>query len=74
MIKFYEVIAIPVFTYGSEVWITEKQDHSRVQVEDIFFLRRVKVGTLVNEMRCKDIRRDLQIVPDVDTIIKCKKA
>jgi len=41
-IKFYEVMAAPTLSCGSENWVTKQKDISKIQADEMKFLRKVK--------------------------------
>jgi hypothetical protein len=41
-IKFYKVVDRPSLLYGSETWVTAKQDMNRLEAAEMRFLRSAK--------------------------------
>jgi hypothetical protein len=39
--KFYRAVAVPMFTYGSEIWTITKQKAAKIQREEMKLLRSV---------------------------------
>jgi hypothetical protein len=60
-IKFYKVVARPSLLYGSETWLTTKQDMTRLEGAEMRFLRSVKGYTRLDKIRNEVIRKDLVI-------------
>ena len=71
-LKFYKTIAVPTLLYGSETWITTKKEESRIQAQEMKFLRRVKGCTKLDRIRNTDIRTELNIL-DINQKIKENK-
>ena len=68
-IKFYKTMAIPLMTYGSEVWTKTRQDESRIQASEMRFLRSVQGYTRLDQIRNDIIRRQCNVQP-LSEIIK----
>jgi hypothetical protein len=59
--KFYKGVARPTLLYGSETWVTTKQDMTRLEAAEMRFLRIVKRYTRLDKVRKEVIRRELDI-------------
>jgi hypothetical protein len=59
--KFYKVMATPTLLYGSETWILNARDKSRIQASEMRFLRSVKRCTMEDKIRNEEIREELRI-------------
>jgi len=70
--KVYKVVARPTLLYGSAIWVTTKQDMTRLEVAQMCFLRSVKRYTRLDKIRSEIIRKELQIpgIQDVRTKYK----
>lgn len=42
LLKFYNVMTVPVLTYGTESWISKKRELSQIQSSAMRFLRYIK--------------------------------
>lgn len=60
-LKFYKIMAVPVLMFGSESWILQERDRSKIQSAEMKFLRRVKGCTKMDQIRNEDIREELNI-------------
>lgn len=60
-LKFYKVMAIPVISYGSEMWTATKKQESKIQASEMKFLRGVKGCTKLDHIRNEEIREELEI-------------
>jgi hypothetical protein len=60
-LKFYKVMATPTLLYGSETWILNARDKSRIQASEMRFLRSVKGCTREDKIRNEEIREELRI-------------
>jgi hypothetical protein len=58
ILKFYEVMGIPVLPYGSECWYLTKQQTNRTEAAKICFFRAVVRHRLVDKKRNEDIRKE----------------
>ncbi|XP_075225701.1 uncharacterized protein LOC142326850 [Lycorma delicatula] len=56
-------MAVPILTYGSEVWVLRSCDESRIQAAEMRFLRVVKECTLIDRIRNEKIRRQQRLMP-----------
>jgi len=59
--KFYKFEARPTLVYGSETWVTTKQDMTRLEAAEMRFLRSVKGYTRLDKIRSEVIRKELEI-------------
>ena len=59
--KFYKVIARPTIHNGRETWVTTTRDMTRLEAEEMRFLRSVKGYTRLNKIRSEVIRKELEI-------------
>ena len=57
----YKVIFRPILTYGSESWILNNRQKSKLQAMDMKYLRKVKGVTRRDRIRNEDVRTELQI-------------
>jgi hypothetical protein len=48
--KFYKVVARPKLLYGSEIWVTAKQDMAGLEAAEMRFLRSVKGYTRLDKI------------------------
>lgn len=72
-LKFYKTIAVPTLTYGSEIWTTTRKQESRIQAQEMKFLRRVKGCTKRDRFRNTDIRHELNVNSINDVIKEYRK-
>lgn len=54
-LQFYKIMAIPVFFYGSENWITKTQDKQLKNAEMWLYLIITAGNTLRYSRRCKEV-------------------
>jgi hypothetical protein len=54
-------MAVPVLIYGSEAWAIKKKDITRIQSEEMKFLRSVKGCTRMDNIRNEEIRTELEM-------------
>ncbi|XP_075232209.1 uncharacterized protein LOC142330650 [Lycorma delicatula] len=66
-------MAMPILTYGSEVWVLRSWDESRIQAAEMRFLRAVKGCTRVDRIRNEEIRRQLSVMPLLGTLKEYRK-
>ena len=59
--KIYNTLAIPILTYGSEVWALQKTDKRRIEAAEMRFKRRTVGVTLRDRIRSEDIRKTLRV-------------
>ena len=59
--KFYKVVARPTLLYGSEIWVTTKQDMTRLEAAEMRCLRSVKGYTTLDKIRSEVVRKELEI-------------
>ena len=57
LLKFYKTVAVPVLTYGSEIWSLTETDKRKIETSEMRFLRSVAGLSL----RSVDIKNDLHI-------------
>lgn len=69
--KFYKAMAIPMLLYGSETWVINKKDVTRIQSE-MKFLRSVKRCTRMDRIKNDDIKQKLDIYAIKDKIKEYK--
>jgi len=55
--KFYKVVARLTLLYGSETWVTTKQDMAGLEAAEMDFLRSVMGYTRLDKIRSKVIRK-----------------
>lgn len=60
-VKFYKTIAVPTMLYGCECWILTERQRSRIQAQEMKFLRRVKGCTRHDRIRNDEVRKELKI-------------
>ncbi|KAJ4426453.1 hypothetical protein ANN_27267 [Periplaneta americana] len=61
LLKFYKVISVPSLLYGSETWVMKKKDASRLQTNEMKFLRSVAGYRKIEHKRNEEIREELEI-------------
>ena len=71
--KFYKVLARPSLLYGSETWVTTKRDMTRLEAEELRFMRSVAVYTRLDEIRNEVIRKELETSGIQDLKLKYKQ-
>ena len=54
-------MAVPVLTYGSEIWSLTETDKRKIETSEMRFLRSVAGLSLRDQKRSVDIRNDLHI-------------
>ena len=54
---------VPILTYGHEFWAVTKRVKSRVQTAEMGFLQKVRVLSLLEKVKCTDIRQSFNIEP-----------
>jgi hypothetical protein len=59
--KFYKFVAKPTLLYGSETWVTTKRYMTRLEAEEMPFLRSVKGYARLDKIRSEVIRKELEI-------------
>jgi hypothetical protein len=69
-LKFYKIMAVPVLLYGSETWTLRKRGWNRIQTAEMKYLRTVKGGIRLDEIRNEYIRNELGISPLSKKIIE----
>ena len=67
-IKVYNTLAIPMLTYGSEVWALRKTDKKRIEAAEMRFMRRTAGVTLRDKIHSEDIRSMLGVTSVVKRI------
>lgn len=60
-LKFYKVMAVPMFLYGSECWTLRKSEERKIEAAEMRFLRSIAGYTLLDNKRSDDIRKELGI-------------
>jgi hypothetical protein len=60
-IRFYQTLARPVLSYGSETWAIRRTDERRLISAEMIFLRRTAGYTRWVQKRSEDILTELQI-------------
>jgi hypothetical protein len=71
--QFYKVVARQTLLYGSETWVTTKQDMTRLEGAELRFLRIVKGNTRLDKIRSEIIRKELEISGIQEVSIKHKQ-
>lgn len=61
LLKFYKVMSVPSLLYGSETWVMKKRDASRLQTNEMKFLRSVAGYRKIEHKRNEEIREELEI-------------
>lgn len=59
----FDAIYIPTLTYGSETWVTNKRQESRLQAAEMKYLRRTEGVSMLDKIRNTDIRKNLGVAP-----------
>ena len=67
--KCYKVVVRLTLLYGSETWVTTKQEMTRLEAAEMSFLRSIKGYTRLDKIRSEIIRKELEIpgIQDVRT-------
>ena len=60
-IKFLKVVARPTLLSGSKTWVTTTRDMTRLEAEEMRFLRSVKGYTRLDKIRSEVVRKELEI-------------
>ena len=60
-ITVYKSIYLPILIYGSETWVLNKNQQSKIQAAEMKFLRRARGVTKMDKIRSEQIRTDLKI-------------
>jgi len=71
--KLHKVVARPSLLYGSETWVTKKGDMTRLEAEEMHFLRSVTGYTRLDKIRSEVIRKELEISGIQDVKLKYKQ-
>ena len=66
--KFYKVVARPTLLYGSETWVTTKQDMTCLEATEMHFLRSVKGYKIRSEITRKEL--EIPGIQDIRTKYK----
>lgn len=59
LLKFYDIMALPVLLYGCETWVQKQEDCRRLESAEMRFLRGVKGCTLRDQIKSEKIREEL---------------
>ncbi|KAK0145403.1 Actin-binding LIM protein 3 [Merluccius polli] len=62
-LSIYQLIYVPALTYGHELWVVTERTRSRVQADEMSFLRRVAGLSLRDRVRSSVIREELGVDP-----------
>src|SRR6266576_4746657 len=71
--KVYNTLAIPMLTYGSEVWALRKTDKRRIEATEMRVMRRTAGVTLRDKIHSEDIRNMLGVTSVVKRIKTYRK-
>ena len=72
-LKVYNTLAIPMMTYGSEVWALKKSDKRRITAAEMKFMRRTAGVTLRDRVPSEKITADLGVKPVMKKIKQYRK-
>lgn len=72
-IKVYNTLAIPMLTYGSEVWALRKTDKRRLEAAEMRFMRQTAGVTLRDKKRSTEIRNLLGVTSVVQRVKRYRK-
>ncbi|PSN31708.1 hypothetical protein C0J52_28469 [Blattella germanica] len=61
MMRFYNVLAVQLLTYGSDNWALNRSGRRRIETAEMRFLRRVSGHTLRDHIRNTTIREELHL-------------
>ena len=61
----YKTLAVPMVTYGSEIWALKKKDKKRIEAAEMKILRRTAGVSLRDRQRSEEIRKLLGVTPIV---------
>ncbi len=62
-LSIYRSIYIPTLTYGHELWVMTERTSSRIQADEMSFLRRVAGRSLRDRVRSSVTREELRVEP-----------
>ncbi|XP_075221923.1 uncharacterized protein LOC142324802 [Lycorma delicatula] len=66
-------MAVPILSYGSEVWVLQNWDESNIQAAQMGFLKGVKGCTQVDRISNEEIRKQLSVMPILGTLKEYRK-
>jgi len=69
-VKVFKTIYRPILTFGCETWTLTKKEKNRIQAVEMKYLRRVRGLTVIDKVRNRKIRDELDIEPISDFIEK----
>lgn len=72
-LRVYNTFAIPMLTYGCEVWALKKSDKRRITAVEMKFLRRSAGYTLLDKKRNEVIQEELGVTPIIKKITEYRK-
>ena len=72
-IRIYNTLAVPMLTYGSEVWALKKRDKQRISAAEMRFMRKTAKVTLRDRKRNTDILNTLEATPIIKKIKNYRK-
>lgn len=72
-IKVYNVLALPVLMYGSEVWVLRGDTKIRITAAEVKFLRRTAGYIRMDCKRNEDILKELEAEPILERIKMYRK-
>src|SRR6266576_453431 len=72
-IKVYNTLAIPMLTYGSEIWALRKTDKRRIKAAEMRFMRRTAGVTLRDRIHSENIRNMVGVTSVVKRIKTYRK-
>ena len=62
-LSIFEVVFVPILTYGHESWVMTERVRSQVQSFKMRFLQRIEGVTLFSKVRSSEIQKSLHIEP-----------
>lgn len=66
----YKTVYKPTLSFDYESWIITYGEKSKIQAAEIKYLRRVKGVTKIDQLRCADVRQELEIGQFKNSTIK----
>ncbi|HYS62000.1 MAG TPA: reverse transcriptase family protein [Gemmatimonadales bacterium] len=72
-LKVYNTLAVPMITYGCEVWALKKTDKRRITAAEMKFMRRTAGVTLRDRIKSETITSNLGVTPIMKKIKSYRK-